>query len=738
MIVLAVREVGENYDQLAGARRLQSEMRFATAASALVHELQIERGQSAGFVTSKGSLYADKMAGQAEAVDARLKDYRAVVGDAVAANPDLAPLDKSVQSTLEGLGGIRSQAHGFETSAATVIAFYSKLNDQILGEIGEMAGLERDVDASHLMTAYTAFLSAKERSGRQRAIFNATFAGHKFGPGAFVKAAQTIGEENSLLATFNSFATPAQRAFADSKMSDPDIATVEQLRSAALKDPNHVPGTNPQMWWDVATHKVELMKSVEDKLSSDLRTIAQQSERQASTRLMFGLFSFAGMLAISIWICWLIARAILCPIRLVSDWAAEAAEGNGDLTKRLRIEGTDELAVLGERFDRFVRSLHKNVVRVKDAAGEAGVVVARTTDNLDALTISAKEISETAEQTAIAAGQVAGQIQSLAKELDSVLVSSAETSEGAASAAAAATSAAQSMSLVADAVKSATDDGSRTEEHAGEVLSHTEAGRRSLNELRTGIKDIDARSAGLASQLEELAAMSRNASSILSTIESIAEQTNLLALNAAIEAARAGEHGRGFAVVAEEVRKLAESTGHSVTEIQTILGALNQRAADTTQAMEQNRAAVSMGVELTDTASETLGSALEGLATVSSGIVNTVASLRKVDDLASKTLEDVERIAAIAEESSAASESIRNSMTVAAQAVEHVSAISEELSAASQEMAANVSDQSAIGRLSGTGAELGAVIDELYDVLKSFNVEEQAAEPQLRVVTKAA
>src|SRR3712207_7409943 len=71
--------------------------------------------------------------------------------------------------------------------------------------------------------------------------------------------------------------------------------------------------------------------------------------------------------------------------------------------------------------------------------------------------------------------------------------------------------------------------------------------------------------------MADLAAKSQRIGEFITTITGISEQTNLLALNAAIEAARAGEQGRGFAVVAEEVRKLAEESQRSATQIAGLL-----------------------------------------------------------------------------------------------------------------------------------------------------------------------
>lgn len=202
-----------------------------------------------------------------------------------------------------------------------------------------------------------------------------------------------------------------------------------------------------------------------------------------------------------------------------------------------------------------------------------------------------------------------------------------------------------------------------------------------LNAARTDIVALTSRvqqssqvEIELAQRMDTLSGEASAVKSVLQVIGDIADQTNLLALNAAIEAARAGEHGRGFAVVADEVRKLAERTQKSLTEINATINVIVQSISDVSGQMNSNSEEVQA---LADVSND-----VEVKINHSVSIVNKAvkASDKTVSDF-EKTGKDVESIVAqITEINKLSSQNARNVEEIAA-AADHLNSMTDDLHA---------------------------------------------------------
>ena len=238
------------------------------------------------------------------------------------------------------------------------------------------------------------------------------------------------------------------------------------------------------------------------------------------------------------------ASMIVRPIRGVANGLQEIAEGEGDLTRQLSVQGKDETASLAGWFNQFLGMIAQLVQRIGSASSD--------------LQTAAADTSEVAHNLHQAAGRQREAVELVSTAFNEMV---ATANEVARSCSAAASSADEGYRDVHDGQQ-------HIGEATGSVLKLSEDLQKSTQTMQ---------------QLEQ---DSKNINTILDTIRSIAEQTNLLALNAAIEAARAGDQGRGFAVVADEVRALARRTADSTGEIDSLLGNLARRTQEVTLQMQ--------------------------------------------------------------------------------------------------------------------------------------------------------
>ncbi|MGE4442799.1 MAG: methyl-accepting chemotaxis protein [Desulfomicrobium sp.] len=248
---------------------------------------------------------------------------------------------------------------------------------------------------------------------------------------------------------------------------------------------------------------------------------------------MIGLASMA-FFAVGIAIALLISRAILLPVRNCVDLLRDISEGEGDLTKRLPVESTDEIGQLAQYFNTFVEKLQR--------------IIAEISGNAQTVASSATELSAVSKQTTQSA-------QSLSSKTSTVAAAAEEMSANITSVAAGMEQATTNLASVSAATEEMTST-------IGEIAGNTERARGTTD---SAARQVD----NFAGVLRELGVSAQEIGKVTDTISAISSQTNLLALNATIEAARAGEAGRGFAVVANEIKELALKTAEATNDIRT-------------------------------------------------------------------------------------------------------------------------------------------------------------------------
>jgi methyl-accepting chemotaxis protein len=204
----------------------------------------------------------------------------------------------------------------------------------------------------------------------------------------------------------------------------------------------------------------------------------------------------------------------------------------------------------------------------------------------------------------------------------------------------------------AQAARDSATEAGRVTERAGAAVTRT------LDEMHEIANAVN-HSSTLMAELENHAT---RISAVVSVIREVADQTNLLALNAAIEAARAGEQGRGFAVVADEVRKLAERTSSSTQEITAMVAAIQQATGAAAEGLDAGRRKVESGVNLAGETRDAMSGLADKTRMMLAAVEEISNALQEQGNARTEITRNVERVAQMTEENTAAVHSIRESV----------------------------------------------------------------------------
>ncbi len=335
----------------------------------LVHELQSERGMTAGFLASGGSeatttalkaqrLKSDSMLAQAVQSVTLLKS-------ASSTSPNANPADQSLAALRQALTAKRQEVDAKALPGGAAIQWYSGRISAIIDTIDSAVGDSPSVEFAQQIRAYSYLVSFKEFAGRERAAINGTLTANKpMAPEAMAQLIGNIARQENFEKLYRQTASAAQVQSLTQALDKPGVKEALTMRNEVLKKASEGDyGIAPAAWWAAISEKMNILKAQDDQLTKQLSELASQRTSKSTQTfvwasvltILFGLI----FLSLTYWV----TQSIQKPLHSLQSAINKIAE-SFDLSHRVKVRGSDEIALTSTAFNRMLQVIADALVEV--------------------------------------------------------------------------------------------------------------------------------------------------------------------------------------------------------------------------------------------------------------------------------------------------------------------------------------------------------------------------------------